>query len=303
VYVPAYAQQPAPMVAPAPAYVAAPVAMTAPAAQNIAPAPYNPAMDQRSRYAAQTADLSRDEGSIGLEGFWDNYKEDAVDLDSEAIYGSVTGSYQSFFSPQGFFAVDGRVSYGEDHYKSPTGNIKGIPQWEFDTRTRLGVRIPHNGSVIDLYSGLGARYYRDEFKGYNDTVGGTTYMGYDRRILQFYLPVGITHRQTLASGWSIRQNYEADALLWGNVSSRLENTGIPGLQNVENRQDAFSGFGLRAEVMFGQLDTQGRGFEFGPFVRYWYVDDSNLEDFGGGQQGLEPENTRLQLGAAVKYQF
>jgi hypothetical protein len=113
--------------------------------------------------------------------------------------------------------------------------------------------------------------------------------------------VGITHTSTQGS-WTIRKNLEADALLYGNVSSRLGT--IPGFGNVENDQDPFSGWGARGELMLGKVNAQGYGYEFGPFFRYWWVDDSNTEFDGvSGGTYLEPENTRLQIGATARWLF
>ncbi len=274
--------------APAPAYVP-------PETPAIAPG-----MDyQRTKPSAR--DLLADMGSIGVEAFYDNYQEDVVGLDSEAMYGSLTAAYQHFMESGWFFGMDGRASYGNNDYASISGTISSVPQWEFESRGTSGFRFVNDmGGTLDVYGGLGARYYRDEGKGEHTDLGAA---GYDRRIFQAYLPIGVTHRVTGISGWTYGQNLEADALLFGSVSSRLAGSGLSGYENIVNRQDPFTGFGLRAEVTFANLDASGSGFEFGPFVRYWYIDDSNPNTDRFGTTWIEPENTRLQLGMTARWLY
>jgi len=311
-YAPAAAAAPAPYTAPAPAqtYVAPPAYTPPPAPAPVyqAPAaqPYAVPMTQNapqpSWQDSSMAGKPADRLALGVEAFYDNYREDSVDLDNKAIYGSITGDYAHFFDPRWFAGMDGRVSYGSNDYESSTGSIDGIPQWEFEGRAKGGYRFLVGNSTLDLYSGLGARYFRDNFKGESATVGGITYFGYDRRIFQAYIPIGLTQTNKMGN-WTVRKNIEADALLYGNVSSRLEGTGLA-VGNVENKQDPFSGLGIRGELTFANLDAQQRGWEFGPFIRYWYVDDSKDKfDPISAATYLEPENTRLQLGATVRYLF
>lgn len=295
---PAPAYTAAPTYSPAPAYAPAPVYEAAPAAAAIAYAPQPSYGEPIASDSWGAQSRTHERMALGIEGFYDNYQEDSVDLDNEAINGSITAEYTHFFDSRLFAGLDGRASYGEDDYSSISGQLDGIPVWEYEARARVGQRsMLAQGSTLDLYSGLGFRYYDYKFKG--ESVNGSS--GYDRRIAQLYLPVGVTHTSDL-SGWSFRKNIEADALLWGNVSSRLGT--IPGYGNVENRQKAFTGFGLRGELTFANLNAQGSGFEFGPFVRYWYVDDSENEfEPVSGLTFIEPENTRLQLGATLRYLF
>lgn len=288
---PAYALQPVP----------APTPM--PLAADPAPMPMVVASGQPpADYSHWTSEPPLSRIAFGIEGFYDNYQEDSVGLDNEATNGSITLDYDHFFDDHLFVGIDGRVSYGEDDYRSDTGSTDGIPVWEYELRGKLGARrTTQSGAHVDFYSGLGLRYYDYQFKGHDTVVGSTTYVSYDRRITQLYLPIGMTHTSDLG-GWAFRKNIEADALLWGNVSSRIGT--LSGYGNVENRQTPFSGVGVRGELTFGYLNARGSGVEFGPFVRYWWVGDSDPEtDSVSTQNFIEPENSRLQLGAALRYLF
>lgn len=293
----------APPPAAAPVYTPAPNYAPPPPVYSTAPALAPVAYEASSSYSAPIASDSwaaaapTDRLALGVEGFFDNYKEDSVDLDNKAWNGSLTADYVHFFDNRLFAGLDGRVSYGEDDYSSISGEVDGIPVWEYEGRAKGGYRFYGNGSTIDLYTGLGFKYYDYKFKG--ESANGSS--GYDRRIAQLYLPVGLTHTDQQGD-WTFRKNIEADALLWGNVSSRLGT--IPGYGNVENRQTAFTGFALRGELTMANLNAAGQGFEFGPFIRYWYADDSETKyDPVSGFTFLEPENTRLQVGGTLRYLF
>jgi hypothetical protein len=297
----AYAPPPPP-----PAMTSAPAAAPAPAAVNYYPAPVDPYTPPPAAVTPVMGDNGyvvpsanpRDEASIGIEAYYDNYQEDLVDLETEGEFFSITGAYKYFATPDLFLLGELRTSYGSSDYDSVSGSIQAIPENEHELRASLGHRFLNDTGYLDGYIGLGGRYYRMNLK---DKVSNTGAVGYDRRILQAYLPIGYTYVRPM-EGWTLRHNLEFDALLWGNVSSRLAGTGL-GLNNVENRQEAFSGYGIRGDVMFGQLDGQGRGLEFGPFVRYWDVDDSEPEADGLGNTFIEPENQHLEAGAGVKYRF
>ncbi|PZP87254.1 MAG: hypothetical protein DI582_00340 [Azospirillum brasilense] len=293
---------PPPVMVPAPAMAAAP----APAAVQYYPAPVDPytpppaavtPVMRENGYVVPSA-APRDEATIGIEGYYDNYQEDTVDLETEGEFFSLTGSYKYFTTPDFFLLGELRTSYGSSDYESVSGTIKAIPENEHELRASVGHRFVTDAGYLDGYIGLGSRYYRMDLKGKNSNTGAR---GYDRRILQAYLPIGYTYVRPM-EGWTLRHNLEFDALLWGNVSSRLAGTGLA-LNNVENEQEAFSGYAIRGDVMFGQLDGEGRGLEFGPFVRYWDVDDSREKDDGLGNTFIEPENQHLEAGAGLKYRF
>jgi Autotransporter beta-domain len=229
---------------------------------------------------------------LGVEGFHDNYREPSVSLDNNAIYGSLTG-YYSREMKNAFVAVDGRVSYGSNDYESTSGTSEDEPQWEFELRTRGGYSFPLWGGAMSPYTGLGLRYFRDESKG---TVTSLGFSGYDRRITQLYLPVGLSYAYTTSGGWTITPQAEFDWLLYGNVNSRLQNVSSA-YYNIEN--DQHEGYGFRGEIMVGKV-SNGYSWQAGPFFRYWNVADSKITTAPDNSQWLEPENDRTQIGVAVR---
>jgi hypothetical protein len=246
----------------------------------------------------QTANLrpviNTDRYSVGIEGYYDEYEEDSVDLKDQGVFGSITASYEHDFNAQWYGRAEGRGSYGNADYESISGEIDNIPQWELEARLLAGYNLLHGSAKTSFYSGIGTRYFVDELKGESTSLGA---LGYDRRILQVYLPIGFTYSFN-AYGLQFTPNLEYDRLIYGHVNSRLQT--IPGFYELNNIQT--SGNGFRGELMMRALDGRGAGWEFGPFFRYWDIADSN-DDTNPSGTWLEPENTRLQVGASVKYLF
>lgn len=235
--------------------------------------------------------------SFGVEAFYDNYKEPDTfpDLTENSYYGSIEAAYEHDFSSSFYGVAEQRVSYGKSDYKSNQGHIDGTPQWELETRLMGGYSLPiTNEQRLKAYAGLGARYFLDQSKGEVSTLGAN---GYDRRILQLYTPVGLTY-EFPAFGMRFAPNVEFDPIIYGNVQSRLGT--IPGYQNFTNRQN--SGYGVRGEFMMGQTDASGKGWELGPFVRYWNVPDSEI-DFNASGFATEPKNERFQTGLKLRGKF
>jgi hypothetical protein len=241
--------------------------------------------------AAPAAQAGGGHFSGGVEGYWDRYQEPdhAIRVDNRAEYGGLTGTYSYAAGPVNL-AVDARVDIGTNHYHSVDGSDSGEPQYETEERVRIGTTIPlGRGMALLPYTGAGMRLYYDNGKGYFTNLG---YAGYDRRIAQFYVPVGAKFAFSVGD-WDITPSLEYDRLLLGKVDTRTQSLGSSNLVFTQH-----DGYGLRGEVMFGH----GR-WEFGPFARYWNIKQSNVKYDYLGVGYIEPDNTRLQLGADLRYHF
>ncbi|MBY0407826.1 MAG: hypothetical protein K2Q01_09040 [Rickettsiales bacterium] len=247
------------------------------------------------------AEPAHTEYRIGVEGFQDKYTEDSVDLVEHARFGSVSADY--IHSANGFFtSVQSRVSYGRDDYKSISGVARNIPQYEGELRgiTGVTVPIPEMGGVraIVPYVGLGIRHFYDNSKGLRTSSGFNLY---DRRITQFYIPIGANWSFTKGD-FVFSPNLELDLLFYGKVNSRFRNFD-PTAKNLDNTQRR--GVGFRGEFMVGQK-YEDYSWQIGPFFRYWKVDDSDSDTIPSGFNAgtyIEPENARLQTGGALRVQF
>jgi hypothetical protein len=252
-------------------------------------------------FAALGAESGKNTYGIGVEGFHDKYEEPDLDLTDTTNYGSVTAYYSRQVSKQSFVAVDGRGSYGTDNYDSPSGTLSGVPQWEFDLRARYGRTYQFWGGDLSPYIGVGWRYFLDKGKGYVSSLGA---QAYDRRISQFYIPIGTSLAYMTDGGWSVTPLVEADFMFHGEVDSRLTNVVGGGFLDPAYNDQSF-GIGLRSELMFGM--TMGDyTAQVGPFVRYWYVNKSDSTEYYSATTGLpvlavyEPKNNRTQLGVALR---
>ncbi len=241
--------------------------------------------------------------SLGFEGFHDTYREpQPVDVTTDTNYGSVTGKWVHNWD-RWFTAIDGRYSTGTDSYHSPSGHLSGARQNETDDRVRGGLSWRMGENSLSAYIGAGVRYFVDNGKGTFTDLGA---FGYDRRITQFYAPIGITYSHPVSSGLSIVPNFEFDPLVYGNVNTRLANStfySLPGIgtfksYNINNTQK--SGYGVRGEIMASWQSTHNLTWQFGPFVRYWRIQDSNIAVDPNGVGWEEPKNTRLQYGASLR---
>ena len=288
-----------------PAYVPPPPPPVAYAVPPVAPAPaYSDYTASNDEYYPSNH-YRPNHFALGVEGFYDRYQEPGEDLqvDSRTVYGSVTGEWTHYYNPHLFTELDGRVSYGKEHYHSLSGTATGIDDWEYEARFLAGPDFSdnHNGHWKP-YIGLGSRYYTDLGKGVITTdSSGNNFSGYDRRIFQLYMPVGLAYEfPALGLRWAPK--IEVDPLLVGHVASRLGT--IPGYSNAENEQH--DGLGLRADLPFGMVNEQGYGWQLGPFIRYWNVQQSNVDVIttpSGPAGGVEPHNNRVQTGVELKVLF
>ena len=238
---------------------------------------------------------------FGVEGYQDNYLEDSVKLSEHARFAGITADY--IHSANGYFtSVQLRTAYGKDNYKSISGVIRNIPQYEGELRVISGVNlpIPEVGGVKEVspYVGLGVRYFYDNSKGFRTNTGA---LAYDRRITQFYIPIGANWQFTHGD-FVFSPNLEMDVLFYGHVNSRFRNFD-PTAKNLENIQKR--GLGARGELMIGQK-YEDFSWQIGPYFRYWKVADSDTDTIPTGASAgtyLEPENKRLQTGAKLQVQF
>jgi hypothetical protein len=233
--------------------------------------------------------------SLGIEGFGDRYREPtpAADVTDDTVYGSLTAGYLYTGQQHWFTSVEGRVSYGEDNYKSPSGTASGASQYEGDFRFRFGAALHELGGVLSPYTGIGWRTFFDNGAGQQTNLG---YYGYDRYINQFYVPLGVALSYHNDAGWTFTPMLEFDALLYGHVKSKVSQ-----FIGYDINNDQSDGYALRGEFMVGHRFGRHE-FQFGPFVRYWSVEDSDVQPDPAhpGYGWIEPHNTRLQAGAAVR---
>jgi hypothetical protein len=247
--------------------------------------------------AAQEAKFS---WAAGAELHYQRYEEPSVGVEMEGPFlgGTLEGRLDANLW---MLRADGRVAYGVMDYSSrDTGSDEGIANYVFEGRIVGGRTLPFSADAsVTPYAGYGYRTLYDDGGGRRTTTG---HAGYDRWSQYHYIPIGIDGDFRLSPSWSMKPNFEYDYFITGTQTSYLSD--VRGFSDVENDQD--SGYGLRASLMFATNWGQ-RPIEFGPFVRYWNIDQSDLQPlyFNGGLVALafEPENETIEAGLAFKLRF
>ena len=207
----------------------------------------------------------------------------AVSLDGQQLAGSL--SYTAVDERGAFGRVELRAAYGEMTYRG-SGVAEDQPNQIAEGRFVAGGDLHPGGSVgLAPFIGLGYRYLYSDVRGTTSTGA----LGYRRYSYYFYVPLGLSLRHRTAGGWIIAPTVEYDHLIQGQQISRLSDTGIPGVGDVENIQR--NGRGYRAA-----LRIESRDMHFGPWVHYWDITNSNIAPAGPGVAGREPANSTLEWG-------
>jgi hypothetical protein len=231
-------------------------------------------------------------GTVGIEGHYQNYRESSIGVQEDGFFGGVTGAGQAEWE-RWQLRGDVRVAYGRMDYTG-SGRIDGIDDYVFEGRAVIGYVIPVGGSAITRflpYAGYGYRTLLDDLGGRTSTTGAR---GYDRISQYHYVPIGLETTIAGGSGWTFKPTVEYDYFITGRQESKLSqaSTGLPDLTHTQD-----SGFGLRGSLM-AATTWADRPIEFGPFVRYWNIDDSEVKS-----GFFEPENETVEAGLALKLGF
>ena len=244
-----------------------------------------------AQMTAPPADLVTRKGwEVG--GLLSNYKYEEPDfmwLRGDRI--GASGAYTMTNSKRVYARFEGRASYGELDYEG-SGTMSNVPDYLIEVRALVG-RDYALGSTMawSPYFGVGLRYL------YNDLRGTTStgQFGYRRESTYMYIPVGVTLRMPMGSEWVLVPQAEYKGLLRGVQRSYLSDTGLP-LNDISNQQR--QGRGYRVQVMF-----EGRRWSIGPWLDYWDIKDSDLQQIAPGLVGMEPANWTREAGVEVRYRF
>ncbi|NLH42446.1 MAG: hypothetical protein GX448_11465 [Planctomycetes bacterium] len=235
------------------------------------------------------------------------YREPGVMTNEGTLYG-VVGSYTFYDRPEtarpaagvpqeapvacSTFAFDGRIAAGQVDYDgsfmdgTPLSN-SGIDDFLLDVRLLWGRHWEPARIVQAAYAGLGYRYLCDDSSGKPG--------GYQRESNYLYLPVGVRKGFDLTGRWDLTLTGELDMLLVGRQISHLSDAN-PDLPDVRNWQWPGLGATLSADFL-----RRGPSWAvgFSPFLRYWWVDESDLSADGY----YEPRNNTFEYGLSFVVRF
>lgn len=206
------------------------------------------------------------------------------------VRGGLVAAYTFTAANAMFFRIDGRGSYGSLKYQG-SGTSDGVPDTLFEVRGVAGMDFHSESIVFSPYVGLGYRYLFDDLRGYSSTGAA----GYRRYSNYLYAPLGETLRFGAGGGWVFALTGEFDFFLGGKQKSMLSDAGV-GLNDVTNTQK--SGYGYRIYVML-----EKDHLAVGPWLHYWHISDSDVQQVAPGKFGLEPENWTREIGLELRYRF
>lgn len=242
----------------------------------------------------------------GYERYYYEYKEDSVDVKLKGWWHTVSAAYTYRPKPGDLlnfdwlnhYRLEGRYGYADLDYSSgSTGTSEDDPNYMYETRALLGRDFyPVDKVVVTPYGGFGFRYLVDDSGGKQTTTGQYSY---DRKSHYYYLPIGLDFTHQMNKDWRIVGNGEFDIFLYGWQKSYLSDVPVPGYFDVRNDQDR--GYGIRGSIKFIKTSPL-IDFSIEPFVRFWHIEDSDVEN-AGSFDGLEPENTTLESGIRAGVQF
>jgi hypothetical protein len=235
--------------------------------------------------------------TLGPEVYFHHYEEPDV-MQNEGVFYGLAGSYIYTLPRNWLFTAEARFAMADVDYDSiRTGSSEGNDDAVFETRGLLGYTIPQ--TIVTPFFGIAYRYLNDDSAGVRTTTG---HVGYERESNYFYSPVGLSVIRDLGNNWSVGFSAEYDIFWAGRQNSNLS-TASTVFNDITNHQD--SGHGARASL---HIEKRGRwDFIFKPFVRWWQVDDSDLDAITVSgvvdAYGYEPENHTWEAGAELGVKF
>jgi hypothetical protein len=256
--------------------------------------------------------LPRSQWELSYQVFYFDYEEDikdGSDIELDGIMHGVRLAYTSHSGRGLMFRVDGSLNFGELDYDGAVQifdpedpetigtieipveadsddvliTLQGIVGWDFQ----------YWNTVSTLYTGLAFRYWNNEI----DEA-----YGYEREIIQFYLPVGYGFAFPVGRNMVIGGEADVRLLLGGSVKSHLSDA-IPEFDDAENIQDFASGFGINTSLYLKYDADWFPPVSVGVFANYYDIDKSDNDTVFIGEDYYiycwEPKNDTLEVGARV----
>ncbi len=225
------------------------------------------------------------------------YKEPGV-MKNEGQLKGVTASYtqwnQSFFTRiegqyrAGQVDYDGGIQSNVYPYEVTPFQLNNIDDYIFGARVLIGRQMIDDDPYGRFYTGLGYRYLNDD--------SSFVASGYERESNYLYLPLGYWGGLDWDNHWYLSWTAEWDVLLYGKQISHI----TPKITNIQNL-----GFGAQGSLELG-CHLDGLDLGVSPFIRYWWVDDSDIEWVSNGSESrgyYEPRNNTLEYGLSLVVRF
>ncbi|MEI8012192.1 MAG: hypothetical protein WCI27_06900 [Candidatus Omnitrophota bacterium] len=255
----------------------------------------------------------RHEFKVGVERYTYRYNEIVDDSHFMHSRGYFTGYFGTYtFRPAdtdsiyseilNVFRFELRYACGTTDYDGGNGAgpliFKGMKDYTYEFRGLTGKEFELDRDLTLMpYIGIASRYL---FNGAEAIPGG----GYNRESQYYYVPIGLETRLGLPYAWGVVSTIEYDFFARGHQKSHLEDITGAGFEVINNAQH--KGFGFRGDLSIVKELAHTR-IGFGPFYRYWHIQDSNIAPFSqngviiGG--GVEPNNVTKEFGLKMDVAF
>ena len=253
--------------------------------------------------AAEASAQATDGLELGLQTFAYDYEErfEGETVQDEGRFSGVTAEYGRRL---GRFSFDARFRYGEgeiDYSASDGSRLDDVQQTVAQLELLAGRPIAASPTLtVTPYVGLGSRVLLDESGGLETAEG---LRGYDRVVAYGYLPLGAAARFARDGGGAVVLHGQLNLLVGGDVESDLRQVD-PEAPLLETELDG--GYGLEFGASLQTPFRSGR-IGFGPFIRYWDIDQSRSVTFSDDEVGaielFEPPNRTVELGVKLTYGF
>jgi len=243
-------------------------------------------------------DVKKHNGELSLGFSYITYEEPDLNVEEKGPMFGIAGSYT--YHNKLMFKLEGVGSFGSLDYSSPSGDLDDISNYMLEGRVLVGYDFHFSNSfMLTPYVGFGYRYLNDDSSGEITSRGA---VGYERESNYYYSPVGLMGWAKLGQGWVMKITAEYDYFWEGKQKTHLEDA-LSRAPTLENKQE--DGYGLRGSVKF-QKNYGSTSFAIEPFIRYWKIDDSEMEFFyvaGRPMVGYEPKNNSTEVGILFSFVF
>ena len=240
---------------------------------------------------------------VGFETFYiDNEEDTNPDVSWDGMmYGGYL-NYAFHGSNSLMIGADLSVTYGEltyDGFLFPSGQqySEDSEDWIVEVRGLIGNDFSvGSGIILTPFTGFGSRYWNDEIQ---------SRYGYEREVTYYYSPFGLMFAAPITGNWNWGINAEYDFFWGGKVESHLSDLGA-GWSDADNEWDVGDGYGVRGSIWFAGDVNDNVGMRIEPFVRYWDIDDSDIDTVNtplGRAFVYEPATTVFAAGVRVGLEF
>jgi len=240
---------------------------------------------------------------IGFETYYiDNEEDTNPDVSWDGMMYGCYLDYAFHGSNSLMIEADLSVAYGEltyDGFLYPSGQkySKDSEDWIVEIRGLIGYDFSVGSrSILTSFTGFGSRYWNNEVQ---------SRYGYERELTYYYSPIGLMLAGPMTGNWIWGIKAEYDLFWGGKVETHLSDLGTD-WSDADNEWNVGDGYGVGGSIWFAGDVNDQVGVRVEPFVRYWDIEDSDIDIVNspfGRAFVYEPATTVFAAGVRVGLEF